>query len=99
MPHGNEKKDSDRRRDILKEERTSERKTRQESEKMDNKNQCYLVSGHRRRLSVKGTGARFPFPIFHDLLIVCSHSLFRHVYPLLEFPVPSDLLNCQHTFL
>ena len=37
MPHEDEKKDSDRRRDILKEERTSERKTRQESEETNDK--------------------------------------------------------------
>ena len=46
MTQGDEKKDrpSDRRRDILKEERTYERKTRHESEETDDKNQCYGVS-------------------------------------------------------
>ena len=39
MPHEDQKKDSDRRRDILKEERTSERKTIQESEEMADKKQ------------------------------------------------------------
>jgi len=43
MPHGDEKKDS-KKRDILIEERTSERKTRQESEEADDKNQCYGAS-------------------------------------------------------
>ena len=39
-----EKKDGDRRRYILKEERTSERKTREESIETDDKKQCYGVS-------------------------------------------------------
>jgi len=43
MSHGDLKKDSDR-RDILKEKRTSQRKTRQESEETDDKNQSYGVS-------------------------------------------------------
>ena len=46
MTHGDEKKDSGRRRDILKEERTSERKTRQESEETNDKNQwCVVLYG------------------------------------------------------
>jgi len=44
MPHGDEKKDCDRSTDILKEERTSERKTRQESEETNDKIQCSGVS-------------------------------------------------------
>jgi len=44
MPHNGDKKESDRRRDILKEEITSKRKTRQESEETDDKNQCFGVS-------------------------------------------------------
>jgi len=46
----------DRRRDILQEEITSERKTRQESEETDDKNQCYGVScctNHRHGLREK----------------------------------------------
>ena len=38
MPHRDAKKDSDSRRDILKEDRTSERKTIQESEETNAKN-------------------------------------------------------------
>ena len=46
MPHGDYKKDSDRRGDILKVEGTSERKTRQQSEEMDDKTnamECHVV--------------------------------------------------------
>jgi len=48
--------DSNRRRDVLKEERTSERKTRQESEETDDKNKCCGVSccmDHRQGLYEK----------------------------------------------
>ena len=49
---------SGRRKDILKEERTSERKTRQESEEKDYKRQCYGLScfmDHRYGLREKET--------------------------------------------